>query len=293
MIVLRAVELYLRARTPHIAPQTRLNIRCQLESFAYLVGPSLSVSRVTVRHVDKWMSRKPWSPATARTNLGTLRGWFEWMIQRGYILKNPALGYQRPRVPRRIPRELSIEDVQALFAVLPDARARLVTSLMVTEGLRLCEVTNLEPADVDTTRRVIHITRGKGGHERFVALSPDTASFLNAYLREYPRFPGQKLICSYRDTADGITAHYLCQIVTRWMWDAGIKTSARDGRSAHALRHTAAGAWLDDGADLRDVQEALGHANLATTSIYTKRRRSIARQQDFIGKRSYARDLVA
>jgi integrase-like protein len=108
---------------------------------------------------------------------------------------------------------------------------------------------------------------GKGGHQRVLPVSDETWDAVLAYLREHPTTAGP-LIRSYLNPHRGVNPAYISTLVGRWMSDAGVKQRSRDGRSAHALRHTAATDMLRAGAHLRDVQQALGHASLSTTQKY-------------------------
>ena len=128
------------------------------------------------------------------------------------------------------------------------------------EGLRACEVSRLRLEDVDVRERCV-LVRGKGGHERVLPLSDETWRALTAYLAEWPASTGP-LVRSYNEPSRALTAPYIVICVGRWMRHAGVPASG------HALRHTAASDMLRAGAHVVDVQAALGHANVATTSRY-------------------------
>lgn len=157
--------------------------------------------------------------------------------------------------------------MSSLLAVCPDARARVITLLMVQEGLRCCEVAGLEIQDIDWNEQLVLIKTSKGDNERVLPLSDETAEAITAYLKEQPSSCGP-LVRSCLEPTSRISAKYVSRLVVGWVADAGLKGRPYDGLSAHALRHTAATDMLRSGAHLRDVQAALGHRNLQSTQVY-------------------------
>ena len=151
-----------------------------------------------------------------------------------------------------------------LLECCPDKRAELMVLLMCQEGLRAIEVSRLEEGDVDFDQHLIRV-HGKGGHERVLPVSDETWSALVDYLAKYPTRAGA-LIRSYRVERDGRSAPLspprVSNIVGSAMQAGGI------GRSPHRLRHTMATDMFNGGANVRDVQAALGHVSLSTTQIY-------------------------
>lgn len=144
----------------------------------------------------------------------------------------------------------------------PDDRARLIILLEVQEGLRACEVARIEVGDIDFTERTI-LVRGKGNRERLLPLSAQTWAALEDYLGGRPMKTGP-LIRSYNDPKAGISSAHVQHLVQGWLRRVGISSGG-----GHGLRHTMATTLLrEQGADIRDVQMALGHATLQSTSIY-------------------------
>jgi integrase/recombinase XerC len=182
--------------------------------------------------------------STLRNQLSIVKTFCQWLVKRGHVKIDPTLDIASPRQPRYLPRGLGQPMVAGTFAGAPDARAILILSLMVQEGLRCCEVAELQIGDIDDQQRLLMV-RGKGGHERVLPITSETWVALQAYLAEHPAKAGP-LIRSYTRAARGVGARHL----------------------SHALRHTAATDMLRAGAHLRDVQNALGHQSLATTQRY-------------------------
>jgi site-specific recombinase XerD len=212
------------------------------------------------RHVEAWLVGKRMAPATARARLSQVRGFYRWLIRRGYVEADPTLDVDGPRIPRYVPRGLKAAAVTAALDAGPDSRARLVMLLMTQEGLRCGEVAALELGDLDFEDRIM-LVRGKGGHERILPVSDETWGALLEYLGEHPAHAGP-LVRSYLNMHAGIQAKYISALVAQWIRAGGVNATG------HQLRHTAAGDMLRSGAHLRDVQAALGHVSLSTTQRY-------------------------
>lgn len=252
---------YIRERQAagELCPATTPSLRRTLLRFARHAG--IPAGELTLAHVEAFLGSCSVAPSTRRQRLSAIRTFCGWLVRRGHLDQDPTGGMKPIRQPRPVPRAYSPAVVAVLLEVAPDARARLICLLEVQEGLRACEVARLEVGDVDFVDRLILI-RGKCGRERILPLSDETWDALEGYLREHPAHAGP-LVRSYNDPAVGICAAYVVHMMGRWLRDAGV---ARGG--GHGLRHTMATELLRGGADVRDVQTALGHATLTSTQIY-------------------------
>ncbi len=218
-------------------------------------------------HIESWLqTMEHLAPATIRDRLSTVRAFFKWAVRRGYIKRNPAADVEAPKQPRSIPRALPLESIAKVLDAAPDARGVLIVTLLVQQGLRCCEVSRLTMGDLDWNHNTMRVV-GKGHHERILPITDETRDALEHYLDEHPASAGP-LVRSYRRCHRALVADTISGMVAEWMWTAGIKRKPRDGVSAHAGRHTCATDMLRGGAELRDVQAALGHAHLATTEVY-------------------------
>lgn len=261
-----AVNVYVsdRAARHEIEPITAQSIRYNLRGFAAVIGDP-QMSELGADHIEAWQ-RTTMAPSTMRTRASQIRAFCSWAVRRGLLAKDPTGEMKRRRQPRQVPRGLKPAEVRAVLSVCPDARSRLVVLLMVQEGLRRKEVAELEVGDIDADEHVA-LVRGKGGHERVLPLSDETREALARYLAECPALAGP-LVRSMTDGRSSLAPITVGRMVSALMTAAGVKKRAYDGRSAHALRHTAATDILRSGAHLRDVQAALGHRSLATTERY-------------------------
>ncbi|HEX7277537.1 MAG TPA: tyrosine-type recombinase/integrase [Acidimicrobiales bacterium] len=244
---------------------------------------------LTVLHVENWLaSISHLQPATRRGHFSMVKVFCSWLVRNGHLVKNPTVEVPVPKQPRSMPRALDADLVADLLAECPDNRARAIVWLMVGMGLRCCEVSSAEMAGWDRRGQAMTVT-GKGSHERTVPVPSEVKAALGAYLDEYPTRSGP-IIRSYRRPTRALTPDALSGMVSEWMRAAEVKLAARDGVSAHALRHTAASDVLDACGDLRVVQEMLGHANLSTTAIYL-RRAGLPKMRLAMAGRQYTRTM--
>jgi site-specific recombinase XerD len=228
-----------------------------------------------------------YAQSSRASEVSYVKGFTAWLVAEGHIDRDPLAGVRRIRRPKSVPRALPADQVAAVLDACPDRRARAIVELMLWCGLRRAEVAGLHVDDVDRTAGTARV-KGKGGHVRVVPLPAAAASALAAYLGEHPPpSPRSPLIRSYQHPASGVTPTWVGMIVSEAMSSAGVHLAPRDGRSAHALRHTAATDTLRAGATLADVQALLGHSNIATTAIYL--RADTAALARAMGTRSYGR----
>jgi len=214
--------------------------------------------------------------ATLARKIATLRSFYRFLVKRRIAKHDPAAALDVPKVKRTLPRFLTVDEA---FRVVDapagdddrDPRLRLrdtaILELLYAGGLRVAELAGLTIADLDRTERRVRVT-GKGGKERLVPYGGPAAEALDAYLAVRGRLRPKQgplpdaLWLSYRGTA--LTTRAVQQIVRRYGTRSG-----RGDLHPHALRHTCATHLLDAGADLRSIQELLGHSSLSTTQRYT------------------------
>jgi len=255
------VYAYLRERVAagELCPSTVPNLRRSLLRFAH--HASVPADELGQGHVEAFLSSCQVAASTRRQRFSQIRTFCRWLVKSGVLQQDPTARMKTPRQPRPVPRAYSPTVVARLLEVCPDSRAHLICLLEVQEGLRACEVARLEVGDIDFPERLM-LVRGKGGKERILPLSDETWDALDAYLAEHPANAGP-LVRSYNKPDAGICAAYVVHMMGRWLREAGV---AHGG--GHGLRHTMATQLLRSGADVRDVQTALGHATLTSTQVY-------------------------
>ena len=215
--------------------------------------------------------RVGWS--TQRTRLGVLKDFFRWLTKQNVILHNPASELELPRMEKRLPTAaLTLTQVEALLAVPNVAdplgvRDRAMLELFYSCGLRRAELCRLELTDLNTERRTLTIRRGKGKKDRVVPVGARAVAWLERYLKEVrPRLSLDTRTPAFFLTGygDAFNPDVLSRMTADWMKATGLKGSC------HLLRHTCATHMLEGGADIRYIQQLLGHEKLETTAIYTE-----------------------
>ena len=215
------------------------------------------------------------APASAARALAAWRSFSRFCLRRGVIAEDPARGLASPRLPRRLPRTLPPRDLGLALDRLAQAgdraaaRDRALLELAYSSGLRLSELVGLDRGDVDPAAGLVRV-RGKGRRERVVpvgegalrAIAALPAVRTGAPRRDDPVFAGPRGTRLSGRTVQRVVKRRLAEVAH------GL------GVTPHALRHSFASHMLDRGADLRAIQEMLGHRSLATTQVYTHVTRS-------------------
>ncbi|HYE97482.1 MAG TPA: tyrosine recombinase XerC [Planctomycetota bacterium] len=208
----------------------------------------------------------------ART-LACLRTFYDYGVREGRLEVNPMRAVRTPRLDKKLPAFLDQDEVRRLLEAASgdaffDLRDRALLETIYGGGLRVSEATGLDLRDADLEEAVA-VVRGKGGKERLAPLGPAAAAALSAYLPERARVLErlQRDVDALFLNKNGtrLDVRSVRRILDRRVARAGLRKAV----TPHTLRHSFATHLLDNGADLRAVQELLGHANLATTQIYT------------------------
>ena len=225
------------------------------------------------------LSRAGYAPKTIAAHLSTLRGFFSWLMLEGLAERDPASALMAPKIPSSLPRSLTAAQAEALLAA-PDTSApsglrdACMLELLYASGARVSELAGLDVGSVDLSECTVRLF-GKGSKERIVPLYRRAVEAVAAYLEggrpalvtgssgAGERGGRPALFVSSRGRA--MDAAALRARFKRLCAAAGIPSDA----SPHAMRHTFATDLLSGGADLRVVQELLGHASLSTTQLYT------------------------
>ncbi|MDI3299447.1 MAG: site-specific tyrosine recombinase XerD [Bacillota bacterium] len=212
------------------------------------------------------------APSTIARRVAALRAFYRFLLKEGARRENPALEVGRPALPYRLPRVLSVEEVDRLLAAPPagtarGCRDRAMLELMYASGLRVSELVQLNLGDLDLEEQVVRCW-GKGARERIVPVGSRALAALEAYLGwARPRLVRERRQEALFVNARGgrLTRQGFWKLLRGYARRAGI----RQRITPHTLRHSFATHLLENGADLRSVQEMLGHADIATTQIYT------------------------
>ncbi|MBW3601832.1 MAG: site-specific tyrosine recombinase XerD [Actinobacteria bacterium] len=240
------------------------------------VASAVDASRQDLERFLAWLRARrtpagaPYALSSVARTLVAVRGLHRFLVREGLAGHDPSAGLRGPRPPRPLPRALSLEQVERLLGApsggsTVQLRDRAMLELLYAAGLRISELVSLDVDDVDLQARTVRCT-GKGGRQRVVPLGRPARAALEAWLvrgRPALRPRGPALLCNLRGGRLSRQGGWM--VIKRHAEAAGL---ARDV-SPHTLRHSFATHLLDGGADVRVVQELLGHASVDTTQIYT------------------------
>jgi integrase/recombinase XerD len=255
---------------------TLTNYRLDLEHVAEWMSERdirwKSLDRRAARSWVAWMHGEGYSPASISRKLSALRSFFRYLGREGIVAESPLLLVPAPKKGRSLPTVLSVDEVERLVGA-PDAesprgmRDRCLLEVMYATGLRVSELLSLSLDQINWTGRSI-LVRGKGDKERIVLLGDLAIDALERYVHTgRPALLGRKhsdaLFLSHIGEPLSVRGFHV--ILQGHLRSAGIFRKV----TPHTLRHSFATHLLEGGADLRSVQELLGHANLSTTQVYT------------------------
>ena len=221
------------------------------------------------------MNEVNYAKSTAARRMASLRSFFRFAQRQGWCAENPAVSVRNPKIGRRLPVFLSTDEVKRLLAA-PDVtrwqglRNRAILEVIYSSGIRVGELVGLDLDDLNLDEGMIQV-RGKGMKERYAFLGHYAVRALTAWLRQRPeilkRHPekvkGNPVFLG--STGGRITARSVERMVDKYIQETGLNRKV----SPHTLRHSFATHLLNAGADIRSIQELLGHKNLVTTQIYT------------------------
>jgi integrase/recombinase XerC len=226
------------------------------------------VDHLAIRGFLAALHRSGIKKVSAARKLACLRSFFRWLCREGRLLRNPARPLLSPRMDRRIPNCLDEGEVRALLEVQDDSdaglRARALLEMLYATGIRCAELVGLDLAHLDLESRTARVL-GKGSKERVVLYGRSAAQAIEAYLpaRARTRPRSDALFANAR--GGRLSDRSVRTILTRQLQLASVARRV----SPHALRHSFATHLLERGADLRAIQELLGHSSLSTTQRYT------------------------
>jgi integrase/recombinase XerD len=219
---------------------------------------------VALLAASEYAEGRRYRPSSVARALAAVRMFHLFLLREGDASANPSEGVVRPKVPRTLPRPLSVDEVESILAApgeadAPGLRDRAILETLYGAGLRISELVGLDVDEVDLDEGSVRVM-GKGSKERLVPLGRFAVAALESYLtRARPMLAGPR----------SGAALFLNQRATRVLKTAASRAGVTKRVTPHTLRHSFATHLLEGGADVRVVQELLGHASLATTQIYT------------------------
>ena len=218
---------------------------------------------------------KPLSFRAQHSRLVPIRGYFKWLTRQNVLLSNPASELELPRLERRLPRYVltasEAEQVlcQPRLSELMGLRDRAILEVLYSTGIRRMEVLNLSVFDVDAERGTLLVRQGKGKKDRMVPIGERAILWLEKYqsdVRPQLVVPPDEGTLFLTNLGESLSPNRLTQLAREYVQAAEVGKSG----ACHLFRHTVATLMLENGADIRYIQEMLGHVELSTTQIYTQ-----------------------
>ncbi len=235
----------------------------------------------TIRSFLAYLGEKEYSAATMARKIATLRSFYKWADRRRLVVANPMTLIRTPRQNKRLPKAITVEQVEQLLAAPSDSdvlgrRDRAMLETLYSTGIRVSELVGLDIADLDAQGESL-LVRGKGKKERIVPLGSHALGAIAKYIEAVEgdsKFAAKWTQCLQaggngplflNKHGSRLSSRSVRRKLDKYLRSVGLDPSI----SPHTLRHSFATHLLDNGADLRSVQELLGHQSLSTTQVYT------------------------
>lgn len=261
--------LYFLKKELNYSDYTVKNYQLDLTDFFKYVNKSnidfLNIENIHVRGYLKYLDTCNLKNTTISRRISALRTFYNYLLEKGFVKSNIFLNVKNPKLEKKLPNYLNYTEIEELLASI-DTRTdeglerRLLIEMFYSTGCRVGEMVNVKISDIDFYNKTIKVM-GKGSKERIVYYG----DYASKYLEDYLKNKDKKGYLFTNKMGEKLTIEEVEYIVRDIMKHISIKTHV----TPHTLRHTFATHLLNNGADIRTVQELLGHANLSTTGIYT------------------------
>lgn len=254
-----------------LAENTILAYRRDLTDFCDFINTKgideiSKIDRNDINHYIKFLRDKKLKPTSIVRKIAAIRGWFSWLTINGDLKSDPALTIEHPKISKRLPKVLTIEEIQSILKENMTLTEHVMFELLYACGLRVSELTTIKLNDIDTKARFLKCL-GKGSKERIIPICKSACETVQKYLKER-----DYIVKKFNLKTKNLIINPNGKSITRQEVYVFIKkVSEKIGKKAspHTIRHSFATHLLENGADLRIVQELLGHSDVSTTQLYT------------------------
>ncbi|MDO8461823.1 MAG: tyrosine recombinase XerC [Deltaproteobacteria bacterium] len=261
-----------------VSPHTVLSYRRDLEQFQNFLKEEgalkklSSLSEIQVRRFIGFLFQKKNQASSIARKLSALRSFYRYLQRKGILEQSPAREITSPKLPKRMPKFLTVDEMNLVLQIASGddwktLRDRSILELLYATGLRVSEIVSLNLENVDLEEEILRVV-GKGSKERLAVVGSKARSALEKYLpvrvRVFKKGAGSSVLFPNRN-GKRLTTRSIQRLVALYALKAGLMKKV----TPHIFRHSFATHLLDGGADLRGIQELLGHASLSTTQKYT------------------------
>lgn len=240
--------------------------RRDLSEFSQGVEDITKVDRMSINMFIRKLRENKLAPSSIIRKMASLRGFFKWASSAGIIDKNPASTLEQPKVPQHLPKVVSIKEIEKMLHNNLTPLEHVIMELLYSCGLRVSELVNLKTNDIDLSSKYVRCF-GKGSKERIIPIGEIAKKAVTEYMPER-----DFLVKKYNLNTKLLLIQNSGRLITRQDVYTFIHAQGKlihKNISPHTLRHSFATHLLENGADLRVVQELLGHSDVSTTQLYT------------------------
>ena len=224
------------------------------------------IKRLQINSYIKDLHDKNYAPTSVTRKIAAIRGWFRWLTANEIITQDPSLGVELPKLVKKLPKVMSVTEIEKILSTNLTVIENAVMELLYGAGLRVSELAELELNNIELSSKYIRCT-GKGSKERIIPIGDKAKKAVINYLKQR-----EILLKKFRLETKKLLIKDNGKLMTRQDIYAFIKKQGdmlKKHISPHTLRHSFATHMLENGADLRVVQELLGHSDVSTTQLYT------------------------
>ena len=224
------------------------------------------IDRMQINSYIRALKERKLAPTSVIRKVASLRGFFKWATSMNIIEKNPASTLEQPKVPQRLPKVISLKEIEEILHSDLNPLQELIIELLYSCGLRVSELANIKTTDIDKSSKYVRCF-GKGSKERIIPMGKKAIKAIEDYLPQR-----DLLVKKYNLPTKKLLINESGRLINRQDIYNLIHKKGKDihkNISPHTLRHSFATHLLENGADLRVVQELLGHSDVSTTQLYT------------------------
>ena len=238
-------------------------------NFLYKLASIDDFEKIVRNHINYYIKElhdKNYTPTSVTRKIAAIRGWFRWLSANGIIKNDPSLGVELPKLTKKLPKVMSVAEIENILKNHLTDIETAVLELLYGAGLRVSELVNLELNNIEMASRYVRCI-GKGSKERIIPIGEKAVNSLKTYLKKR-----ELLIKKFKLDTKKLFIKENGKTVTRQDVYVFIRKQGellKKHISPHTLRHSFATHMLENGADLRVVQELLGHSDVSTTQLYT------------------------
>ena len=224
------------------------------------------ITRIKLNLYIKNLYDKKYTPRSIAREIATIKGFFKWLDINEMIGHNPSLAIEQPKLPKRLPKVLTMKEINSLLEKDMTKLDKAILELLYAGGLRVSELTNIQVQNIDLNAKFLRCI-GKGSKERIVPIGKKACNAVSNYIKErnyiIQKYNLKTKFCFIKENGKKITRQDV------YLFINNLGKNLNKDISPHTIRHSFATHLLENGADLRVVQELLGHSDVSTTQLYT------------------------